>query len=146
MASNLSTGYQLAHKPTSMEFSLFHCYPDTQRLLAFFWSFLNSKAGSLEQLPNVKQVSDFIQNFVHPAIQHLLGVQACNHMELQDLLAYSNHQWEYQPALVHCLDLGFSEVQNYAHQNPAHHVQTSQCLNALLEQLNTQLPNIMGEI
>ncbi|KAJ9067911.1 hypothetical protein DSO57_1034138 [Entomophthora muscae] len=67
-------------------------------------------------------------------------------MEVQDLLAYSNHQQYYQVALVHRLDLSFSEVQNYAHQNQAHHAQTSQCLNALLEQLNTQLPNIVGEI
>ncbi|KAJ9085702.1 hypothetical protein DSO57_1011404 [Entomophthora muscae] len=50
-------------------------------------------------------------------------------MEVQDLVAYSNHQQEYQAALVHCLDLSFTER-----------------LNALLEQLNTQLPNIVGKI
>ncbi|KAJ9082269.1 hypothetical protein DSO57_1006054 [Entomophthora muscae] len=58
--------------------------------MASFWSFLNSKAGSLEQLPNVKRVSDCIQNFVHPAIYYLLSVQAFHHMEVQDLVAYSN--------------------------------------------------------
>ncbi|KAJ9088654.1 hypothetical protein DSO57_1020985 [Entomophthora muscae] len=146
VASNLITGYQLAHEPASVEFSLFHFHPDTQRLLASFWGFLNSEAGSLEQLPNVKQVSDCIQNFVHPTIHHFLGVQARYHMELWDLVAYPNHQQEYQAALVHCLDLSFAEVQNYVHQNQAHHVQTSQSLNALLEQLNTQLPSILGEI
>ncbi|KAJ9086002.1 hypothetical protein DSO57_1008517 [Entomophthora muscae] len=62
-------------------------------------------------------------------------------MEVQDLVVYSNHQQEYQAALVHRLDLSFAEVQNYTH-----HVRTSQRLNALLEQLNTQLPNIVGEI
>ncbi|KAJ9066054.1 hypothetical protein DSO57_1013496 [Entomophthora muscae] len=50
-------------------------------------------------------------------------------MEVQDLVAYSNHQQEYQPALIHCLDLSFAER-----------------LNNLSEQLNTQLPNIVGEI
>ncbi|KAJ9053611.1 hypothetical protein DSO57_1022628 [Entomophthora muscae] len=146
VASNLITRYQLAHEPTSVEYLLFHCHPNAQRLLASFWSFLNSKAGSLEQLPNVKRVSDCIQNFVHPAIHHLLGVQTCHHMEVQDLLAYSNHQHEYQAALVHRLDLSFAEVQNYAHQNQVHHAQTLQCLNTLIEQLNTQLPNIVGKI
>ncbi|KAJ9068399.1 hypothetical protein DSO57_1029127 [Entomophthora muscae] len=67
-------------------------------------------------------------------------------MEVQDLVAYSNHQQEYQAALVHRLDLSFAEVQNYAHQNQTQHAQTSQRLNNLLEQLNTQLPNIVGEI
>ncbi|KAJ9087282.1 hypothetical protein DSO57_1034674 [Entomophthora muscae] len=67
-------------------------------------------------------------------------------MEVQDLVAYSNHQQEYQAALVHCLDLSFAEVQNYAHQNQTQHAQTSQRLNGLLEQLNTQIPNIVGEI
>ncbi|KAJ9061510.1 hypothetical protein DSO57_1019853 [Entomophthora muscae] len=86
-------------------------------MLASFWSFLDSKAGSLEQLPNVKRVSDCIQNFFHPAIQHLLGVQDCHHMEVKDLVAYSNHQRRYQAVLVHFLDLSFAEVQNYAHQN-----------------------------
>ncbi|KAJ9056006.1 hypothetical protein DSO57_1037511 [Entomophthora muscae] len=117
VASNLITGYQLAHEPASVEFLLFHCHPDAQQLLASFWSFLNSEAGSLDQLPNVKQVSNCIQSFVHPAIHHLLGVQARHHMEVQDLVAYSNHQREYQAALVHCLDLSFAEVQNYTHQN-----------------------------
>ncbi|KAJ9055278.1 hypothetical protein DSO57_1005384 [Entomophthora muscae] len=65
-------------------------------------------------------------------------------MEVQDLVAYSNHQREYQAALVHCLDLSFAEVQNYPHQNQ--HARTSQRLNTLLEQLNTQLPNIVGKI
>ncbi|KAJ9074247.1 hypothetical protein DSO57_1008511 [Entomophthora muscae] len=114
-----------------MEFLLFHCHPDAQRLLASFWSFLNSEAGSLDQLPNVKQVSNCIQNFVHPAIHHLLGVQARHYMKV---------------ALVHRLDLSFAEVQNYAHQNQTQHVQTLQRLNTLLEQLNTQLPNIVGKI
>ncbi|KAJ9074928.1 hypothetical protein DSO57_1001401 [Entomophthora muscae] len=68
VAFNLITGYQLAHEPASVKFLLFHCDPDTQQLLASFWSFLNSEAESLEQLPNVKRVSDCIQNFVHPAI------------------------------------------------------------------------------
>ncbi|KAJ9089244.1 hypothetical protein DSO57_1014995 [Entomophthora muscae] len=139
MASNLITGYQLAHEPASVEFSLFHCHPDAQRLLASLWSLLNSKVGSLEQLPNVKQVSDCIQNFFNPAIHHLLGVQACYHMEVQDLVASSNHQREYQAALVHHPDLSFAE-------NQAYHVQTSQHLNALLEQPNTQLPSIVGKI
>ncbi|KAJ9056144.1 hypothetical protein DSO57_1036014 [Entomophthora muscae] len=67
-------------------------------------------------------------------------------MEVQDLVAYSNHQQEYQAALVHHLDLSFAEVQNYAHQNQTQHTQTSQRLNALLEQLNTKLLNIVGEI
>ncbi|KAJ9056767.1 hypothetical protein DSO57_1029642 [Entomophthora muscae] len=89
--SNLITGYQLAHKPASVEFSLFYCHPNAQRLLTSFWGFLNSKARILEQLPNVKRVSDCILNFFHPAIHHLLGVQACHHMEVQDLVAYSNH-------------------------------------------------------
>ncbi|KAJ9056750.1 hypothetical protein DSO57_1029771 [Entomophthora muscae] len=116
LASNLITGYQLVHEPASVEFLLFYRHLDAQQLLASFWSFLNSEAGSLDQLPNVKRVSNCIQSFVHPAIHHLLGVQACHHMEVQDLVAYSNHQ-EYQAALVHCLDLSFAEVQNYAHQN-----------------------------
>ncbi|KAJ9051728.1 hypothetical protein DSO57_1001994 [Entomophthora muscae] len=135
VASNLITGYQLAHEPASVEFLLLHCHPDAQQLLASFWSFLNSEAGSLDQLPNVKQVRNCIQSFVHPAIHHLLGVQAHHHMEVQDLVPYSNHQREYQAALVHCLDLSFAE-----------HAWISQRLNALLEQLNTQLPNIVGEI
>ncbi|KAJ9070812.1 hypothetical protein DSO57_1003674 [Entomophthora muscae] len=67
-------------------------------------------------------------------------------MEVQDLVAYSNHQREYQAALVHLLDLSFAEVQNYAHQNQTQNAQTSQRLNAYLEQLNTQLLNIVGEI
>ncbi|KAJ9072905.1 hypothetical protein DSO57_1022234 [Entomophthora muscae] len=67
-------------------------------------------------------------------------------MEVQDLVAYSKHQQEYQTALVHRLDLSFAEVQNYAHQNQTQHAQTSQSLNALLEQLNTQLPNIVSKI
>ncbi|KAJ9077854.1 hypothetical protein DSO57_1012677 [Entomophthora muscae] len=67
-------------------------------------------------------------------------------MKVQDLVAYSNHQREYQAALVHHLDLSFAEVQNYAHQNQTQHARTSQRLNTLLEQLNTQLPNIVGEI
>ncbi|KAJ9080471.1 hypothetical protein DSO57_1024632 [Entomophthora muscae] len=67
-------------------------------------------------------------------------------MEVQDLVAYSNHQQKYQAALVHRLDLSFAEVQNYAHQNQNQYAQTSQRLNNLLEQLNTQLPNIVGEI
>ncbi|KAJ9057208.1 hypothetical protein DSO57_1024864 [Entomophthora muscae] len=67
-------------------------------------------------------------------------------MEVQDLVAYSNHQQEYQAALVHRLDLSFAEVQNYAHQNQTQHVRALQRLNALLEQLNTQLPKIVGEI
>ncbi|KAJ9078170.1 hypothetical protein DSO57_1009583 [Entomophthora muscae] len=129
-----------------MEFLLFHCHPNAQRLLVSFWSFLNSEAGSLDQLPNVKQASDCIQNFVHPTIHHLLGVQAYHHMEVQDLVAYSNHQQEYQAALVHRLDLSFAEVQNYTHQNQTQHAQTLQRLNTLLEQLNTQLLNIVGEI
>ncbi|KAJ9074708.1 hypothetical protein DSO57_1003764 [Entomophthora muscae] len=114
------TGYQLAHEPASVEFSLFHHHPDAQRLLASFWGFLNSKAGRLEQLPNVKWFSGYILSFVHPAIHHLLGVQARHHI--------------------------FAKVQNYAHQNQAHHAQTSQHLNTLLEQLNTQLPNTVGKI
>ncbi|KAJ9069944.1 hypothetical protein DSO57_1013656 [Entomophthora muscae] len=117
VASNLITRYQLAHKPASVEFLLFHCHLDAQRLLVSLWSFLNSKAGNLEQLPNFKQVSDCIQNFVHPAIHHLLGVQARHHMEVRDLMAYSNHQQEYQATLVHRLDLRFAEVRNYTHQN-----------------------------
>ncbi|KAJ9058318.1 hypothetical protein DSO57_1013577 [Entomophthora muscae] len=134
MTSNLIISYQLAHELASVEFSLFHCHPDAQRLLAFFWSFLNSEAGSLDQLSNNKQVSDCIQNFVHPSIHHLLDVQACHHME------------EYYAALVHCLDLSFAEVQNYTHQNQTQHAQTLQRLNAFLEQLNTQLPNIVGKM
>ncbi|KAJ9078013.1 hypothetical protein DSO57_1011060 [Entomophthora muscae] len=67
-------------------------------------------------------------------------------MEVQDLVAYSNHQQEYQAALVHHLDLSFAEVQNYTHQNQTQNVWTLQRLNALLEQINTQLPNIVGEI
>ncbi|KAJ9057154.1 hypothetical protein DSO57_1025313 [Entomophthora muscae] len=67
-------------------------------------------------------------------------------MKVQDLVAYSNHQQEYQAALVHFLDLSFAEVQNYAHQNQTQHARTSQHLNALLEQLNTQLPNIFCKI
>ncbi|KAJ9073230.1 hypothetical protein DSO57_1018836 [Entomophthora muscae] len=67
-------------------------------------------------------------------------------MEVQDLVAYFNHQREYQAALVHCLDFSFAEVQNYAHQNQEQHVQTSQHLNTLLEQLNTQLLNIVDKI
>ncbi|KAJ9049078.1 hypothetical protein DSO57_1028267, partial [Entomophthora muscae] len=110
-------GYQLAYEPASVEFSLFHCHPYAQRLLASFWGFLNSKEGSLERLPNVKWAGNCIQNFLHPAIHHLLGVQARHHMEVRDLVAYSNHQQEYQAALVHCLDLSFAEVQSYAHQN-----------------------------
>ncbi|KAJ9076691.1 hypothetical protein DSO57_1023892 [Entomophthora muscae] len=133
VASNLITEYQLAHEPTSVKFSLFYRHPDAQRLLASFWGFLDSKVGSPEQLPNVKRVSNCIQNFVNPAIHHLLGIQACHHMEVQDLVAYSNQQQEYQAALVHHLDLSFAEVQNYAHHNQAHHAQTSQCLNALLD-------------
>ncbi|KAJ9072236.1 hypothetical protein DSO57_1029681 [Entomophthora muscae] len=146
VAFNLITGYQLAHEPASVEFLLFHCHPDAQQLLASFWSFLNSKAGRLDQLPNVKRVSDCIQKFFHLVIHHLLGVQAHHHMEVRDLVAYSNHQQEYQPTLVCCLDLSFAEIQTYAHQNQVHHVQTLQRLNALLEQLNTQLSNIVGNI
>ncbi|KAJ9060603.1 hypothetical protein DSO57_1029042 [Entomophthora muscae] len=67
-------------------------------------------------------------------------------MKVQDLVAYSNHQQEYQAALVHHLDLSFAEVKNYAHQNQTYHAQTLQHLNTLLEQLNTQLPNIVGKI
>ncbi|KAJ9065694.1 hypothetical protein DSO57_1016925 [Entomophthora muscae] len=67
-------------------------------------------------------------------------------MEVQDLVAYSNHQREYQVALVHRLDLSFAEVQNYVYQNWTRHAQTSQRLKDLLEQLNTHLPNIVGEI
>ncbi|KAJ9089191.1 hypothetical protein DSO57_1015518 [Entomophthora muscae] len=108
VASNLITSYQLAHEPASVEFLLFYCHPDAQRLLASFWSFLISEVGSLDQPPNVKRVSDCIQNFVQPAIHHLLGVQARHHMEVQDLVAYSNHQQENQAALVHRLDLSFA--------------------------------------
>ncbi|KAJ9049336.1 hypothetical protein DSO57_1025544 [Entomophthora muscae] len=67
-------------------------------------------------------------------------------MKVRDLVAYSNHQREYQAALVHRLDLSFAEVKNYAHQNQAHHVQTSQRHNSLPEQLNTQLPSIVSKI
>ncbi|KAJ9066047.1 hypothetical protein DSO57_1013489 [Entomophthora muscae] len=67
-------------------------------------------------------------------------------MEVQDLVSYSNHQQKYQAALVHCLDLSPTEIQNYSHQNQVHHTQTSQCLNAISEQLNTQLPSIVGKI
>ncbi|KAJ9080910.1 hypothetical protein DSO57_1019879 [Entomophthora muscae] len=49
-------------------------------------------------------------------------------MKVQDLVAYSNHQREYQAALVHRLDLSFAEVQNYAHQNQTQHARTSQRL------------------
>ncbi|KAJ9086176.1 hypothetical protein DSO57_1006993 [Entomophthora muscae] len=117
VASNLITGHQLAHELSSAGFSLFHHHPNTQRLLASFWGFLNSEAGSLDQLPNVKWVSNCILNFFHPTIHHLLSIQALHHMEVQDLVAYSNHQREYQAALIHRLDLSFAEVQNYAHQN-----------------------------
>ncbi|KAJ9088704.1 hypothetical protein DSO57_1020488 [Entomophthora muscae] len=48
-----------------------------------------------------------------------MGVQARHHMEVRDLVACSNHQQEYQAALR---------------------------LNTLLEQLNTQLLSIVGEI
>ncbi|KAJ9054008.1 hypothetical protein DSO57_1018885 [Entomophthora muscae] len=67
-------------------------------------------------------------------------------MEVQDLVAYSNQKREYQAALVYCLDLSFAEVQNYTHQNQTQHSQTLQRLKALLEQLNTQLPNIVDKI
>ncbi|KAJ9057922.1 hypothetical protein DSO57_1017923 [Entomophthora muscae] len=67
-------------------------------------------------------------------------------MEVQDLMAYSNHQQEYEAALVQRLDLSFTEVQNYTHQNQTHHAWTLQRLNTLLKQLNTQLPIIVGKI
>ncbi|KAJ9084353.1 hypothetical protein DSO57_1025456 [Entomophthora muscae] len=53
-------------------------------------------------------------------------------MEVQDLVAYFNHQQEYQAALDYHLDLSFAE--------------TTQHLNALLEKLNTQLPSIVDKI
>ncbi|KAJ9082365.1 hypothetical protein DSO57_1005230 [Entomophthora muscae] len=112
VTSNLIACYQLAHKLSSVKFSLFHCHLVAQRLLASFWGFLNSKAGILEQLPNVKRLSNCIQNFVHPAIHHLLGVKACHYMKVWDLVASSNHQQEYQAALVRRLDLNLTASQH----------------------------------